>query len=321
MNIKCLGSLLMAILLFLLIKPSEAFALEKVRFTPAWTPQAQFAGYYVAFEKGFFREQGLDVKIIHVKQSSMVSSTEMLETGETDIISTTLFRALKTMGDGTKLVNFLQVSQHSGLMCAANFPIKYLEDLDNKRVNTWKTGYKEIADMAVFDKNIKINWIPSIGKQNLFINRAVDATLCFSYNEYFELLFARGQIPEENVIRFSQIGYDFPEDGLYTKQVFFEKNEQLLGPFAVAVTQGWQYCRDNPEEALDIVVKYMNDNHIICNRYHQKLMLQEILRLQVDENGKASYCPITKEVFNRIVNKMKSIGQFVGDVKYEEMIK
>lgn len=316
-----LASFLLAFFSSLYIQTDEAFALKKVRFTPNWLPQAQFAGYYVALEKGFFREQGLDVKFVHVKQSSKISPYEMLAAGETDIIGTTMFRALEAKTHGVNLVNFLQTSQHSGLMCVANFPIHDFKDLDGKKVCTWKTGFKQIADMASFDQNVNIEWVPYIGKLNLFLNKAVDAALCYSYNEYYELLFSRGQISEENVLRFSEIGYDLPEDGLYTKQDFYEQNGEEISQFAYAAAQGWQYCRENPEEALDLVVKYMNDNNVVCNRYHQKKMLEETLRLQIDEDGKASYRPISKEMFSRIVNEMNKIGLFSGDAKYEEMIR
>ena len=123
---------------------------------PHWLPQAQFAGYYMALQKGFYAELGLQVKIIHPNASRIV--TESLKNKEVDVISLFLVSALTAQDKGVPLVNIAQISQNSALMIVAkkskNF--KSIKDLQNKRIGIWKSGFDEIPKAFIAANHINV---------------------------------------------------------------------------------------------------------------------------------------------------------------------
>ena len=112
-------------------------AAQQITFSPQWTPQSQFAGYYAALEKGFYAEEGLDVSIVHPTAS--YSSMSMLADGTADIITSELIQAMMTADDDIKYVNLLQTTQHSTLVLISRAgDVKKLSDLAGSRIGTWK---------------------------------------------------------------------------------------------------------------------------------------------------------------------------------------
>jgi ABC-type nitrate/sulfonate/bicarbonate transport system substrate-binding protein len=86
----------------------------KLIFTPHWIPQAQFAGYYVAVDQGFYKDNGLDVDIVH--STANIASLDLLKNGDADIVSSFMLDAIEQRANGVPLVNIGQLSQHSSLM-------------------------------------------------------------------------------------------------------------------------------------------------------------------------------------------------------------
>ena len=109
----------------------------KITFSPHWLPQAQFAGYYVAQQKGFYKQEGIDVDIVH--PSASVMATDRLISEESDIISLFLVTALSQRSKKFDLVNIAQMSQNSALLFVAkkNANINSLADLNGKRIGIW----------------------------------------------------------------------------------------------------------------------------------------------------------------------------------------
>ena len=305
-----------------------ADAFTKIVFTPTWTPQAQFAGYYVALEKGFFQEEGLEVEIKHLKANTKKTPCDMIADGESDIICISLLKAIQARDAGAALINVLQTSQNTGLMCVSPNKLPSIRHLQGKKLGTWKTGYREIAEIALNDNNTKVEWIPFLHGVNLFVAKAVDATLCYSYNEYIQLVMSRGEIPEENKIYFNKTIYNIPEEGIYVTQEFYENHRNEVYGFVRACKKGWNYCREHQEEAIDIVMKYTTAHKIVTNRYHQRRMLAEVLRLQqspssaiANKRGTATFAPVSNEVFQKALVMLRSIGAINSVIKYNDFIK
>lgn len=295
---------------------------DVVTFMPQWTPQAQFAGYYVAMEKGFYSEEGLAVVIDHFGGSSSESVIDKLTHRKVDIITTQLLTAMLAREKGFRLVNVLQTSQVNGLMCAAHFPIESPQSLEGAKIGRWKAGFGEVCDMFCFKNGLNVEWIPYIKGINLYVSGAVDALLCYSYNEYIQLLLATGGIPEENVIRFRDYGLDFPEDGLYVTEAYYRKNKDVVDRFVRASRRGWEYARDHQEEALDITMKFIREFHVVTNRTHQRMMLEEMMRLQVNpETGVADFAPVKRSVFEDLTATLLEMGFLKSGINYEEMVR
>ena len=252
---------------------------QQIVFTPQWLPQSQFAGYYVALEKGFYKEAGLDVVIEHTSSSD--NAQNRLREGKCNAITMNVFDAIFNIDQGMEVVNVLQTALHTGLVIVPrNNDIKKLKDLSGKRVGIWRTHYYELSQIVNEDYDLNIEWIPFVQSVNLYISGAVDATMAMIYNEAYHI-YASGF---ENVsfISLADYGYDFPEEGVYFTKEYYEKYPDKAKAFAEASRRGWEWTHDHPDEALDIVMKVIEENNLPAGRQHQKWMLNEILRLQCD---------------------------------------
>lgn len=258
---------------------------QRVVFTPQWTPQSQFAGYYVAMEKGFYTEAGIEVDIQH--PSASYSAFNRLLDGSSDIITQQLVQAMVEINRGMPLVNVLQTSQQNALMIMSRVDsIRTLEDLKGKKVGVWKTGgFGELAYMMDTDKDLGIQWITFLQGTNLYISGAVDATLGMSYNEYLQIKVSGHE--NKPTIRFTDTEYNYPEDGVYVTVDYHRKYPDRVKAFVDASRRGWEYAHRHPEEALDIVMRWAEKEKVHTNRIHQQWMLEEILRLQCAEGETA----------------------------------
>ena len=288
---------------------------QKIVFSPQWTPQSQFAGYYAALEKGFYAEEGLEVSIVHPTAS--YSSINMLKDGTSDIITSELIQAMVAANDNLQLVNLLQTTQHSTLVLMSRIEgVKSMADLAGRRIGTWKIGFSEFPHMIDQEQNLDIEWIKFINPINLYISGAIDATLVKSYNEL--ILFSMSGITPASIIRFADIGFDFPEDGVYVKASFFEKNPELCRKFAAASRKGWEWVRDNREEALEIVMKYVKAEKVPTNIYNQKWMLDTVLEAQEDRKGGTPSFELTHDDFNRLNETLLKYGYLSKPIDYQQ---
>lgn len=290
--------LLLPILMLLFLSDVDA---QQIVFTPQWLPQSQFAGYYVAQEKGFYKQAGLDVVIEHTSSSD--NAQNRLREGKCNAITMNVFDAIFNIDQGMEVVNVLQTALHTGLVIVPrNNDIKKLKDLSGKRVGIWRTHYYELSQIVNEDYDLNIEWIPFVQSVNLYISGAVDATMAMIYNEAYHI-YASGF---ENVsfISLADYGYDFPEEGVYFTKEYYEKYPDKAKAFAEASRRGWEWTHEHPDEALDIVMKVIEKNNLPAGRQHQKWMLNEILRLQCDSISE-------KPTFELDENKVMQINELL----------
>ena len=290
---------------------------QQITFTPQWTPQSQFAGYYAALENGFYEEAGVDVNIVHPAKS--YSSINMLLDGSADIITSELVQAMDAVDKNIRLVNLLQTTQHSTLVLLAREEnIRSIMQLRGGRIGTWKVGFNEIPQMLDKHQNLDIEWIKFINPLNLYISGAIDATLVKSYNE--QILFSMSGITPGSVLKFSEMGFDFPEDGLYVTEDFYNRNTELCQKFAQASQKGWEWVRNHKEEAVGIVMKYVKAENVPTNIYNQKFMLDVLLEAQEDEKGKSPSYSLNEEAFNRLNRMLVQYGVISKPVDFKRFM-
>lgn len=295
---------------------------QKMVFVPQWTPQAQFSGFYVAQEKGFYAEEGLDVEIRHIGANSSENPMDLLLGGEAQIVGQQLIQSIIARADGRKILNVMSITQESGLCCVSRNPISDPKELDSLKVGRWKVGYADFCDMLEAYSGITVNWVPFLNGINLYIYGAVDATLCYTFSELISLNLAIGDIPDDHIIRFSEFGYDCPEDGLYVTEDYYSKNKESVDKFVRASIRGWEYAKEHKGEALEISWKYVQEGNITTNREHQRRMLEEYLRLQMNKNtGFADFAPVTEELFDKIVGALLETGYITNKVEYNELVR
>ena len=296
---------------------SHAVAQEKFIFTPQWTAQAQFAGYYVAQEKGFYKEAGINVEIVHpsVTQPAM----RRVQNNESHATTLQLAQALDIMDYGVPLVNILQTSMNNGLVIVSRKNKNPLQQKGEK-VGIWSAGFGQIAICMSMKEGLNYQWVPFASNVNLFVSGAIDATLAMSYNEYYQLLQTGITLNESNVYRFCDHGYNIQEDGVYMTRSYYESHREQARRFAAASKKGWEWAAAHPKETLDIVMSYVQKEHIATNRILQKLMLDEILRLQVNrETGKREF-RLRPDMVKQANTLMYENNMLSREIAYDELI-
>ena len=271
----------------LLLTAVVSRAQERLVFTPQWTAQAQFAGYYVAQEKGFYKDAGIDVEIIH--PTATLSAMNRISRNQSHATTMQVCQAMEIIDSGTPLVNILQTSMNNAMVIASR---RNMDPLSQKgaRVGIWSAGFGQLAICMSQKDSLDYEWIRFATNVNLFIKGAIDATLAMSYNEYYQLLQAGYQLDSTNVYRFCDHGYNVQEDGVYVTRSYYRKHKEQVRKFADASRKGWDWAAEHPEETLEIVMKYVKENHIATNVVLQRLQLAEVLRLQLDrESGEREF--------------------------------
>ena len=273
---------------------------QRIVFTPQWTPQSQFAGYYVAQEKGFYKEAGVEVDFQHPSVS--YSAANRLMEGSSDIITQQLVQAMILIDRGMPIVHILQTSQRNSLVLVSRTDsLRTLEDLKGKKVGIWKAGFGDLAYIMDTEKELDIEWVPYLESVNLFLSGAIDATLAMDYNEYQKIRVSGHE--DKPVIRFSETEYDYPEDGLYVSADFYQQYPDKVKAFAEASRKGWEWAHEHPDETLDIVMKWVEKENVHTNRIHQKWMLEKILDLQyMDGENKPSF-----QLYSEKVDKLNEL--------------
>lgn len=250
---------------------------QQIVLTPQWAAQSQFAGYYVAQEMGFYKEAGVDVVIEHATTSE--KAINRLLSGKSNAITMMLFDAMYQIEHGAEIVNVLQTSQRSGhVIVVRNDDLKKIEDLRGKRVGIWKSNFNYLTQLMNLDLKLDIEWIQFIQSINLYLSGAIDATMAMSYNELY--MIRSSGFEDKTVISMADIGFDYPEEGVYVSRDYCKKYPDKVVAFVEASRRGWEWAHNHPEQALDIVMKVMEQEHIPASRRHQEWMLREVLRLQ-----------------------------------------
>ena len=290
---------------------------DAIVFTPQWTAQAQFAGYYVAEAKGFYREAGVKVKIEH--PSATQPAMSRLRNNLCQATTLQLCQAMEIVDGGIPLVNVLQTSMNNAMVIVS---ARNKDPLTQKgaKVGIWSVDFGQLAICMSIKDHLDYNWIRFAQNVNLFVSGALDATLAMSYNEYYQLVQAGIRMTDTNVYRFCDHGYNVQEDGVYMTRAYYDKHKDQALRFAQASMKGWKWAAEHPQEALDIVMDYVNKNHIATNRVMQRLMLEDVLRLQVDRESKKREFRLRPDMV-RLANQLMLGNQMLSrEVTYEELI-
>jgi len=290
---------------------------EKFVFTTLWTPQAEFAGYYVAKEKGFYKDAGLDVVIQYPSLTGSVY--HRLETDECDAGMFSLMSAIDIISNGTPLVNIFQTSMNSSYVIISRWGKNPLKEKD-KRIAVYMSEPNYLA--FIMNKKYQTNyeWVFFTGNVNLFLSGAVDMMAAVCYNEYYLLQQAGFEIQKEGLYWFKDHGYNIQENGVYVKRDYYETHREQVQRFAEASKRGWEWAESHPEETLDIVMKYVREGHVQTNRVIQRLMLKEIFRLQKDpDSGKREF-RVRPDMVKKANALMMDFGMIDREVTYQELM-
>ncbi|WGH77878.1 ABC transporter substrate-binding protein [Jannaschia ovalis] len=271
---------------------ADAHADNSVTLQLQWVTQAQFAGYYVALEKGFYEEEGLEVTIL--PGGPDIAPPQVLAGGGADAMLNWMPSALSAREKGLPVVNIAQPFKTSGLMltCWKDTGIEGPQDFRGKTIGVWFFGneYPFLSWMSQ-------EGIPTDGgedgvtvlKQGFnvdpLLQRQADCISTMTYNEYGQVLDAGVTEDELVTFKYEDMGVATLEDGIYVLEENLEDPafRDKMVKFVRASMAGWKYAEENPEEAAEIVLEY--DETGAQTEAHQKRMMEEIAKLTAGSDG------------------------------------
>lgn len=289
---------------------------QRVTFLPQWTPQAQFAGYYVAVQKGFYQQRGIDLHLLPGGPDS--PPAEFLKCRKADFTTMFLSEAIHLRVQGLKLVNVAQIGQKSGFILIARKSSRIFtpEDLSGKRVGLWLDS--QIQALAFFRKHrIQVQVIPQTYTVNLFLRGGLDAISAMWYNEYHTILNSGVNADELTTFFFDRKGLNFPEDGIYCLHESLS-HKDICRKFIAASLEGWRYAFDHPDEAIDIVMAYVQDAHSGTNRVHQRWMLDRIRDISLVNGDTASMGKLSAEDYHTVAQELQTSGMIDHIPNFDE---
>ena len=263
--------------------PSED--LTPVTLQSKWVVQAQFAGYYAAVDQGFYEDEGLDVTI-RAGGPDIVPEQVVLG-GQAEFGIDWLDNLLATRDQGQGLVNIAQVFTRSGMteVTWRDTGLDEITKLEGKKVGVWLGGNEHKLFAALtkngLDPQSDVDVVAQPFDMNLFLNREVDAAAAMTYNELAQVLEVENPetgelytLEDLNVFLMSELGTGALEDGIFVREDWIaeEANQDTATRFLKASFRGWIYCRDNPDDCVDIVL----DNGPTLGEGHQRWMMNEV---------------------------------------------
>src|SRR5690349_11400843 len=269
--------------------------LTSIKLQLQWLPQAQFAGYYVALDQGYFEEEGFD-NVEIVPSGGDIVPQDALVAGDVDFAVAWVPKVLGTLeASGVELTNIAQVFQKSGTLQVswAGDGIESVADFEGKRIGSWGFGneWEIFAAMAADDLDASsVSITTQDFSMNALLDRDVDAAQAMTYNEWAQILEVvnpdTGELyqPED----FDVVSYEDTE-GAMLQDAIWADTQRLDDPayadaavrFLKAVTKGWIFARDNPEEAAEIVYDAAINAEAAfpVSPVHQQWMMNEVNKL------------------------------------------
>lgn len=297
-------------------KAGSAGTQFQIRYRPKWQAQAQFAGVYMAQHRGLYEQYGLNVKIQRLLHAQ--EATDSLYQGHSDIVHIDLLNALEENRDSTKIVSIGQITQKGSVLLVGKKSrgINSLEDFRGKKLGIWRSGSYLITELFLRKSKIPMETVPIDWSINLFTQNVVDVINAMRYNEYHQILQAGILESDLFVVDLADLGYQVPDEGFYVTPAFYQAHPRECEAFLRATMDGWLYAFSHPEEALDVVLKMMQDDNIRANRAHQKWMLEQM---------KAVVMPTTEEMgklkekdYSYALQLLIDYDNFPRKIPYEE---
>ena len=274
------------------LSASYALAADKLTLQLKWVTQAQFAGYYVAKDKGFYSDENLDVEI--KPGGPDIAPAQVLAGGGADVVLDWMPSALATREKGLLLVNIAQPFKSSGMMltCRKDSGISTPADFKGKTLGVWFFG-NEYPFLSWMSKlGFKTEGGPdgvTVLKQGFnvdpILQKQADCVSTMTYNEYWQIIDAGLTADELVVFKYEDQGVSTLEDGMYVNEASLKDPVMVdkLVRFVRASMKGWKWAEANPDEAADIILE--NDASGAQTAKHQKRMMREIAKLTAGSNG------------------------------------
>jgi NitT/TauT family transport system substrate-binding protein len=270
---------------------TPALAADDVTLQLKWVTQAQFAGYYVALENGYYKDENLNVTI--KPGGPDVAPVQVLMGGGADVMIDWMPSALAAREQGAPVVNIAQPFKSSGMMltCRKDSGISSPSDFPGKTLGVWFFG----------NEYPFLSWMSSLGigtdggsgvtvlKQGFNVDPILqgqaECVSTMTYNEYWQIIDAGLTADDLVTFKYEDQGVATLEDGLYVieDRLNDPKFVDEMTRFVRASMKGWKWAESNPKKAAMIVLEY--DETGAQQEHHQIRMMGEIAKLTAGSNG------------------------------------
>jgi len=262
--------------------PPAAQALEALTLQLKWNHAFQFAGYYAAKEKGYYRDAGLDVSLREASPGDDPQKTVLDGKAQYGIGNSSLLLARNS---GHPLVVLATIFQHSPLVLITRQkgPTQGVHDLIGKRLMIEPQSDELLAYLQQegipLAKTTRIEH--SFNPQDL-IDGKVDAISAYVTNEPF-FLDQAGFAYHAYTPR--SVGIDFYGDNLFTTEQELSQHPQRVSAFREASLRGWNYAMAHPEEIVDLILAKYSQQHPRKFFLYEAQQMIPLLRTDLIEIG------------------------------------
>ena len=294
----------------------NANSLQKTSVQLMWLDQFEFAGFYMAKEKGFYENLGLDVELKKFNIETDVTKEVIEKKADFGTSSSSLLVDISENKDVLLLGSIFQSSPLI-LLALKDSNINYIQDIKNKKVMLTKEQQKfATLQSMLISKGITLNDVQVLDHSfNIddLINKKTDLMLAYTTNEPF-LLKEKGY--ESQIFHPKDYGFDFYEELIFTTKEFAQNNPKLVKDFYKATIMGWEYAFNNIDETAKLIHKKYNPQ----NKSFESLIFEanEMKKLAFDKNGKIG--TITQERINLIINTYRVMGLIKDNLNSENFI-
>ena len=301
---RCEGyKLKFLVILFFLSITLFSDELTKVTLQLKWRNQFQFAGYYMAKEKGYYKELGLDVDIRELEFGDDVIKKVM--TGEADFGIGDSSALLYNANHDLNLLFLLAAYQTSPAVLVTDASIKKISDLKNKKI-IFNNGEIDNAsiDSMLYANGITQNDYMEVANRfrvDDLITHKADAMIIYASNEPYTLK-KRGF--KYNLFDPSDFGYEFYDDLLFTSSSYAKKYPKIVNRFYAASIKGWKYAFSHIDETIDVILKKYNTQLKTRDAYRYEA---DVLKKLAYKNG-VKFGEIDQKRFTEIRKTYESLG-------------
>ncbi len=299
----------------LLINTLFAKDLEKISIQLQWLDQFQFAGYYMAKEKGFYNDVGLDVEIKKF-DSNIDTLKEVIENKATYGVGRSSLIIDKSKGAKIKLLSAIFQSSPS-ILLTTNLNIKTIKDFIDKKIMITSSVTKSVSIQAMMEhKNINIKDIlflkHSFDIKDLILHKT-DLMAAYISNEPYLL---QEKDIKYNIFDPKDYGFDFYSDILFTSDDEIQNHKNRALEFQQASIRGWEYAFSHIDETVNLILK----------KYNSQNKSKEALLYEAKELKKLAYYKtnnlgnIDKNKIQRIYDIYNVMGFIKNDIDMDKFI-
>jgi len=275
-----------------LSRAQAAPKLTHVTLQLKWVTQSQFAGYYAAVAKGYYKNAGLDVTL--KVGGPDITPEQVVLAGQAEFGLDWLPNLFATREKGGKIVSIAQVFNKSGMteLTWKSSGIDTIKKMRGKKVGVWCCGNQPELFAALTKNGINPNNKSQVTivnqpfDMNLFLGHKIDAAAAMTYNELAQVLETKNPdtgklytLNDLNVFKMASpsVGTGMLEDNIFTTEKYLNNpaNKVTIVKFLKASFQGWIYCRDHVSDCTNIVLQ----NGTALGHGHQLWQMNEINRL------------------------------------------